>query len=325
MKIFVSGATGFIGARLVESLAAQGHTVHALYRDKKKAEKLQFPGVLLFKGDILDHHSLEKAMSGCSQAYHLAAYAKVWEKDLSRIYHLNIDGTMNVLRAAINAGVKRTVVTSTAGIFGPSCGKPVTEDTIPSQYFIHYEHSKAILEKGLKTLAAAGIQIIMVNPTRVYGPGELSESNGVTRMIDSYRKGKWHIIPGNGESSGNYVYIDDVVQGHILAMEKGVSGKSYILGGENISYNRLFAELSTLTGRKPFMIKIPVPVLILMAVIVFNIAKLTGKSPMIIPALAKKFSKNFLVSSNRAENELGYKTLSIPDGLNKTLDWLNNS
>jgi nucleoside-diphosphate-sugar epimerase len=325
MKVFVSGATGFIGARLVEKLACLGYTVHALYRDEKKAEKIRIPGVVLFRGDIMDFESVEKAMSGCSQAYHLAAYAKVWEKNHARIYQLNLGATMRVLRAAINASVERTVVTSTAGIFGPSDGDPVTENASPSRYFIDYEYSKAILEEVLKTTAAAGVQVITVNPSRVYGPGELSESNGVTRMIDKYRKGKWHIIPGNGNSSGNYVYIDDVVQGHILAMQKGVPGKSYILGGENISYTGFFKELSGLTGLKPFMIKVPVPLMIFMATAIFNLARIRGKSPLITPALARKFSHNFLVSSNRAETELGYHSLSLREGLQKTLDWLTNS
>ena len=250
MKIFISGATGFIGSRLCMRLAENGDSVNALYRSLDKTKIIKHPNINLFKGDIMDMNSLERALEGCEQVYHAAAYTRVWQKDHDRIYRLNIEGTLNVIRASVKAGVKKIVVTSTAGVFGSSDTDEVTEKSCPETFFIDYETSKFILEKILEFLADNGTHVVMVNPTRVYGHGPLSESNGVTRMIDRYCRGKWHFIPGNGKSIGNYVYVDDVVEGHLLAMKKGLRGERYILGGENVSYSQFFEILREIYRKK---------------------------------------------------------------------------
>ena len=326
MKIFVSGATGFIGSRLALRLANQGHQVHALYRDESKTSVIQHPNITLYKGDILDYNSLAAAMEGCQQIYHAAAFAKVWHKDSSFIYRLNIEGTMNIVRAGIHAGVKRIVCTSTAGVLGPSAaGNFVDENTPrPRHFFLDYECSKSILEESLKTLAASGTDIIIVNPTRVYGPGVLSDSNGVTRMIQSFIAGKWRIIPGNGKSIGNYVYVEDVVTGHILAMEKGKSGERYVLGGTNVNYDDFFAELSRLTAKKYFMVHLPIPFIQLISGIMLFIARISGGAPLITPALVRKYNYNWNVSSEKAIREFNYKPVDFKTGAGLTIDWLKN-
>ena len=323
MNIFVSGATGYIGSRLVNALAGKGHIVHALYRSENKTSELRHANIRLFKGDIMDAASLEKAMENCQQAYHIAAFANIWEKDNSIIYRLNIEGTMNVVQSAIRSNIGRIVCTSTAGVMGPSYNNPIDEDSpAPKFYFIDYERSKAILEKILKTISLSGIEIIIVNPSRVYGPGLMSESNGVTRMIERYIGGKWHIIPGNGKSKGNYVYIDDVVNGHILAMEKGRNGERYLLGGENMSYNQFFQTLKEVSGKKYFLLKIPLFFMLCIARLIMLKTYIFGVKPMITPDLVRKFNYNFNISSSKAMKELGYSPLNFRGGLQETLEWL---
>ncbi len=322
-KIFVSGATGFIGSRLCLRLAGSGNTVHALYRSLDKTKIISHPNIKLFKGDIMDLRSLDKAIEGCEQVYHVAAFARVWERDKGSIYRLNIEGTMNIIRASIKAGARKIVVTSTAGVLGASGEEEVDEDTVPSSFFIDYETSKFILENILNLLSETGLNIVIVNPTRVYGPGLLSESNGVTRMIDRYLRGRWHSIPGNGKSYGNYVFVEDVVSGHILAMEKGVNGQRYILGGENITYEDLFMSLSDISGKKYRLYRVPVFIMLLLAGLLLCIARITGKEPLLIPALVRKFSKNFKVSSQKSIRDLGYRPLSLQEGLEKTVEWIN--
>ncbi len=326
MRVFVSGATGFIGSRLVLRLANEGYEVHALYRSESKTKEFQHPNIKFFKGDILDYNSLPPAMKGCSQIYHTAAFAKVWDKESSSIYRINIEGSMNIIRAGIHAGVRKIVCTSTAGVLGPSAvGESVDENTIrPSKYFIDYECSKAILEEILKAFSANGIDIVIVNPTRVYGPGVLSESNGVTRLMQLYNRGKWRIIPGNGNSFGNYVYVEDVVTGHILAMEKGKQGEQYVLGGTNITYNEFFRELSVLTGKKYFMIHIPIPVIQWIAGIMLFMARISGGAPLITPALVRKYYHHWNVSSAKAIKELDYQPVDFKTGAKSTVDWLKN-
>jgi farnesol dehydrogenase len=324
MKIFVSGATGFIGSRLAIRLANDGHQVHALYRDKSKVSIIQHPNIRLFKGDILDYNSLIPAIEGCSQVYHVAAFAKVWDRDSSIAYRQNIEGAVNVVRAGAFAGVKKMVCTSTAGVLGNSQpGSSVDEFTPrPLKYFNDYESSKAILEEVLKVLAECGVKIVMVNPTRVYGPGVLGDSNGTTRMMKSYISGKWHVIPGDGNNIGNYVFVEDVVTGHILAMEKGKPGERYVLGGENISYNILFKEIIRITGKKYFLIHLPLKIIIMASGIMLFIARLTGWAPLLVPGVVRKLERNTEVSCAKAERELGYKPIDFKTGADLTLSWL---
>lgn len=130
MKVFVTGATGFIGVTLCHALADQGHTVHALVRNPLKAEQIRHEQIRVAEGQILDPDSLVKGMESCDAAIHLAALAKVWSRDPAEFYSVNVRGTLNVMNAAMQAGVKRILITSTAGVYGPSLdGKPVTEQT----------------------------------------------------------------------------------------------------------------------------------------------------------------------------------------------------
>jgi len=126
-KIFVSGATGFIGSHLALHLADEGHTVHALFRSSQKAKILEHKNILLFKGDICDNSSIERAMTSCGEAYHLGAFARLWDKDPSLCQKVNVEGTLNILDTAVKCGVEKVVVTSTAGVLGPSNSKPVDE------------------------------------------------------------------------------------------------------------------------------------------------------------------------------------------------------
>jgi len=326
IKIFISGATGFIGSRLALRLADEGNIIHALYRSENKTGIIKHRNIRLFKGDILDRTSLTPAIEGCLQVYHTAAFAKTWDINPANIYRLNIEGTINVISAGLETGAKQFVCTSTAGVFGPSGKNNSVEESFPKpkKYFTHYESSKAILEHIFRILSKSGTSIVIVNPTRVYGPGILSESNGVTRMIKSYTEGRWRMIPGNGKSIGNYVHVEDVVTGHILAMNNGVPGENYILGGSNVSYNDLFSELAVLTGKKFKMINIPVWFMLLLSHGLLFYAKISGKEPFITPPLVKKFVCDWNVSSSKAINELGYNSMSLNTGLKNTLDWLNS-
>jgi len=323
MNILITGATGFIGTTLTQKLAEDGHIVHALYRSKEKAKIIEHRNVRLFKGDITDYRSVESAVRSCEAVFHMAAYARVWAKDASTFNRTNVQGTVNVLDAAWKEGVKKIVFTSTAGVLGPSAGEIVTESTQREiGYFSEYERTKAQAEEKISELIRKGLEIVVVNPTRVYGPGILSESNGITKMIKLYSQGKFRWIPGNGESIGNYVYVDDVVEGHILALKKGRSGEKYILGGHNISYNRFFEQLSSATGQNRRMIKLPLPLMLGFAYLLSLRAKVFGIPPLITPPWVKRYLHNWKVSSEKAINELGYQITQLDKGLKKTLDWL---
>ena len=141
-------------------------------------------------------------------------------------------------------------------------------------------------------------------------------------MIKQYIEGRWRLIPGNGESSGNYVYVEDVVTGHLLAMEKGVPGERYVLGGENISYNQLFQYTRQTSNVHKSLYKIPLWVMLIVAGLMKGISKITGLPPMIVPNLVRKFNHNWIVSSDKAIRDLGYNPMGAKDGIEKTVNWL---
>ncbi len=326
MKVFVTGATGFIGSHLALKLARSGYEVHALYRDDAKAKVLRHPDIRLFKGDILDYGSVAKAVNGCTNVFHTAAFANVWHRDRMQIYRLNMEGTMNVFRAGIYAGVQRFVITSTAGALGVSdhVGCCDEQTPRPEKFFIDYECSKAIMESSIKAITATGVQAITVSPTRVYGPGVLSDSNGITRIMQKYIAGKWRVIPGNGGSIGNYVFVDDVVDGHIRAMENGLPGEHYILGGSNLTYDEFFRQIADVAGLKYTMFHVPVPIAEMAAYGMMLITAITGKPPLITPALVRKYNHHWCVSSEKAASKLNYNPVDFKTGAAVTVDWLKS-
>lgn len=328
MKIFVTGATGFVGEQLVKKLAENAQNeVHILVRSVPKAQEIfaQMPNVRSFQGDLLEAEKIQKAMQECEQVYHLAAQAKVWDKNPQSFYEMNVKGTLNIVQTAIELGVKRIVLTSTAGVLGASLNGEVVSENTPLQVPLstEYEKTKAQAEKEVQKLLDKGLEIVTVNPTRVYGGGQRSQSNAVTMLLEKYAQGKWRILPGNGKKIGNYVFIDDVVQGHLLAMQKGRSGERYILGGENVSYEELFNIFAEITGKKRWLVPLPVAVMNSFAHLQMLKTRLVGTAPLITPPFVKKYLYDWQVSSQKAQTELGYAITPLKIGLQKTWEWLN--
>ncbi|MGQ9619907.1 MAG: SDR family oxidoreductase [Bacteroidales bacterium] len=325
MRLLVTGSTGFIGSELVRELSARGYNVVCLYRDPGKIRSLQYKGVEFARGDILDRNSLLRACNGCEGVFHLAAFAGIWARNKEIIRQLNVEGTINILEAALETGVKNIVITSTAGVIGPSAGKPVDEETERlTGFFTTYEVTKAEAEKVALGYIPKGLNIRIVNPTRLYGPGSLNAGNSVTKIIRMYLNRKWKYIVGDGNSTGNYAYIDDVVDGHILAMEKGKQGERYLLGGENISYNDFFRLLGEISGIRSKLYHIPVPAALFVAKLSVLLAQISGKGPFITPDLVRRYNHDWEISSAKAEKMLGYKITPLREGMWKTVEWLNS-
>ena len=327
MKIFVTGGTGYLGNKLVAQLSASGNEINAICHNPSKKKFLQFPGVHVFDGDIRDPASMKKAMQGCTHVYHLAGYARVWAKDPAKYYTINVDGTKRILDMAIECGVEKIVYTSTAGVLGPSGKKPVREcERRIGKILNEYEDSKTQAEDlCLEYVQKKGLHITIVNPPRIYGPGLSSESNALTNMVELYLAGKWHIIPGDGKGIGSYVYIDDIIRGHILAMEKGRPGERYILSGENATYNEFFAALAKVSGVRKNLIKLPLPIMLFVGELMLLKTKITGKPPLLTPKWIKKYSYNWALNCDKAIHELGYSFIPLEVGLRKTIEWINEN
>jgi nucleoside-diphosphate-sugar epimerase len=324
MKVFVTGGTGFIGARLTEKLIEDNHEVILLARSPSMVPYAGNEKVTVIKGDLSDKEKLKTGMKSCDWVFHMAAYAKASFSDPSVVTSINIDGTVNVFEAALESGVRKVVFTSTGGTMSYSHdGMPVDEETNKNpELHTLYEKTKAEAEKIAVGYKAKGLDVVIVNPTRVYGPGRLSESNSVTRIIKLYMSGLWRINPGDGSSTGNYVYVDDVAEGHILAAMHGRGGERYILGGENLSFNRLFDTIGSAAGRKRILIRLPAG---LMKAIVKGItffSRIFKVSPPITRDFLDKYLRDWIMSSDKAVRELGYRITPLSEGVAKTIEWL---
>ncbi len=325
MNCFLTGATGFIGNRLAERLSAEGHSVRCLVRSPDKFRILShLPGLSPVLGDLDNTPALEEGVRGCDTVFHLAAYAKPWSKDKSLPRRVNVTGTENLLMAALKGGVRRFVFTSSAAVIGPSPGvDPIDEESpriVP--YFNDYEQTKAEAEDLVRSYCRGGMETVTVNPPRVYGPGPVNESNAVTRMIKLYALGKWHIVPGDGTCFGSYVLVDDVVNGHILAALMGRPGQRYALGGENLTFDQFFEILAEVTGKRPWLIHLPVRLMITAARIMEWQAGFTGIAPPITAPWVKKYLNHWSLSSDKAVRELGYSYTPFREGVKITLEWL---
>ncbi|MFZ2286289.1 MAG: SDR family oxidoreductase [Bacteroidales bacterium] len=325
MNCLITGANGFIGQRLAERLSSEGHRVRCLVRSPEKFSTLvNLPGVTSQIGDLNDADALAEGVRGCDTVFHLAAFAKPWSGDRSLPFRVNVTGTENLLKASLAEGVRRFVFTSSAAVIGPSPGvEPIDEDfprTVP--WFNEYEETKAEAETVVRAYCRDGMETVIVNPPRVYGPGPVNESNALTRMIKLYATGKWHIVPGDGTCIGCYVLVDDVVSGHILAALKGRAGQRYVLGGENLTFEQFFETLAEVTGRRRWVIHLPVWLMTAVAGVMEWQASVTGIAPLITAPWVKKYLNHWSLSSNKAMRDLGYSFTPFREGAKITLEWL---
>ncbi len=325
ITFFVTGATGFIGSRLVAELVRQGHAVRALVRPTSSREGLDGERITTIEGDIRDRSSLHRGMEGCSGVFHLAAYAKNWARDPKTFFELNVGGTRNVLEAASAAGVGRIVITSTIVTFGPTPPGVVGDEGMPrstARFFTEYEGTKTVAEQEALHAAAGGLPVVVVNPTRVYGPGKLTEANSVTVMIDLYDRGRFPFLLAGGANVANYALVDDLVRGHILAMEKGRVGERYILGGENVSLRGLFDLVHEATGTRHVRFGLPRWLAMAYGRLEEKKAEWFGAYPRITPGWVETFLQEWAYSSAKAERELGYTITPLKEGMRLTCEWL---
>jgi farnesol dehydrogenase len=327
MRVFITGASGFIGRHLAMRLAEEHNDVAVLLRNPSAAGEFSGSGIKIFSGDIFNMEILKSGMSDCDCVFHLAAYTRPVSKDPDLPYLTNVKGTLNILTAAKEQSVKRVIITSSAGTLNFSVnGLPVDEDTHSTvEYHTEYERTKAAAEQAALAYSSESPDVIIVNPTRVYGPGKLTLSNSATRIIKLYGKGLWRFIPGDGEAIGNYVFITDVVNGIIQAALYGKGGERYILGGENISYNDFFRILGKVYGKERKVIFLKEKWLKQIAAAAAMYSKITGRPAVITEDWIEKYLKNWIVSSNKATVNLNYKITPFIEGAGITVSWLKSN
>jgi nucleoside-diphosphate-sugar epimerase len=299
--------------------------VRALRRASSRTDGLDSEHVELVQGSVLDPDSLRRGMDGCEQVYHLAAYAKNWAREKEIFFQQNVDGTRHVLSAAQACGVKRVVITSTIVTLGPTAPGVVGDENmarITPRFFTEYEASKTEAEREILHWVASGGPGVIVSPTRVYGPGKRTEGNAVTQMIDQYIRGRLPVQLNGGVEVGNYAFVDDVVRGHALAMEKGRIGERYILGGENLSLKGFFHLVDEATGQRRRQVSLPPWAALAYARVERLKAEWLGIYPQITPGWVETFLADWAYSCAKAERELGYTITPLKDGIRVTCEWL---
>ncbi len=333
-KIFMTGATGFIGTTLVRQLLQDGYSIRCISRSEPKyppglgctPENLwQHPNFERFPGDINDIDSIRHVMKGCRYVFHLAGYAKNYAKDPNTFTRVNIEGMKNVCTVAKELGIERIVWTSSIVTFGPTRPGEIGDENMPritDLYYTEYEKTKSMAEQEAFKMVAEGLPLVIVNPTRVFGPGQLSEGNTVGILINDYTRGRMPVLPNRGINIGNYVLVDDVARGHYLAMEHGRVGERYILGSENVSLKDFFQMVGRISGKKHWQLPMLKPGPMVFSYILLYWAKLTGTYPVITPGWMRTFMVDWTYSCDKARKELGYQPVSLEESLKKTWDWL---
>ncbi len=250
MEVLVTGSTGFLGSHLVEALGRAGHRVRALHRPTSRLEALAGLNYQPALGDLLDPASLAAAMAGVEWVFHPAAVADYWKRGTDLLYRVNVEGTRNLLAAALEARVKRVVFTSSVAALGLGGERPAPDvlidethrfDLLPERF--PYGHSKHLAEEEVAEFVAQGLEAVIVNPAIILGPRDLNFISG--SLIKEVCKGRIPFIPPGGVC---YVDAADVAAGHIAAAERGRTGERYILGAVNLSHRQAFQTVAEVVG-----------------------------------------------------------------------------
>lgn len=255
-KVFVTGASGCLGASLVKRLAKEGYEVHALIFPGTSHPYLDEVKIKKFGGDVLDRESLRKAMKGCSYAYHVAGIVSYLKKDFEKMVKVHAEGTRNVLALASELGMKKVVCTSSCAVIGlPKTPEDAMDESAvwDEKYNkIGYMYSKMLAEKEVLKAHEKGLNVVMVNPTSFFGQGDINMNEG--ELIKNIKKGRLKFALPGGNS---VVSVDDTVEGHLLAMKKGKSGQRYILSKEFLPFIDVFNTIAGVVNAKKVKVVLP--------------------------------------------------------------------
>ena len=320
MKVLVTGATGFIGGNLARELWRRGDDVRALVRPGSNRLTIEDTGIVPVEGDILDRQSIDRAVQGCEAVFHVAAAYTFWSKNPEEVSRTNVEGTLNVLKAARDAGVSRTVYTSTVGTIGlPKTG--LGDEAAPFESkSLHgdYKRSKLQAEKEALSLALEGMPVVVVNPTAPVGPWDVKPTPTGRMVLDFLRRK----VPAYLKTGMNVVDVADVVEGHILALEKGRNGDRYILGNQNVSLKEIFDILSGITGLSAPRIRAPYWLVVGVGYADrFVEGTLLRREPAIPVEGVLASRVPAYVSCEKAVGELGQPQRPIENALKQAVDW----
>jgi dihydroflavonol-4-reductase len=325
MRAFVTGATGFLGSHVARELAAQGAELRLLVRPSSDLQNIADLNAERVVGDLRDPASIEKAISGCEVAFHVAADYRLWVRDPEQMYRSNVEGTRTLMEAVRKSGVRRVVYTSSVATMGFGSNghgrQPMTDERSPvslAEMIGPYKRSKFMAEQVAFEFATDGVDVVIVNPTTPIGERDVKPTP-TGRIVLDFLKRKF---PAYVETGLNLVDATECARGHILALEKGKRGERYILGGENLTLKQILDRLAAITGLKSPIVKLPYVFALATGVVDEMVTgRLLGREPRATIDAVRMGRKMMFVTSAKAERQLGWHMVSVDGALQRSVDW----
>lgn len=318
---FVTGASGFVGGHVARELHAQGWEVHVLARPTSDLDEISDVPVKLHHGDVTDRASLEATVpKGVDAVFHVAASTNLWSRHNSQQTAINLDGTRNMLETAASAGAGRFVHTSSFAAWGLVDGV-FTEETPRTETsdWINYIRTKHLSERlVLEAIDSGRIDGVVLNPGNVLGPGDRHNWSRLFRMVQQ------RALPASPPGGGNFCDVRQVALAHVSACEKGLSGHRYLLGGDYASYQEVIALAGEILGLPVPGRTLPGWVLAGWAQLSTAAAWITGREPDITPEGNALSSHEIRCVSDKAERELGYRSVPVRLMVEDTIGWMKS-
>lgn len=315
---FVTGSTGFLGLNIIDQLVQDGWEVLALRRSTSRTSDLDKFNAKQVEGDVTDLESLLRTIpENVDAVFHGAADTSMWAVNNERQMKINVQGTKNVVEAALQKNAKRFIHTSSIGAFGKLNGVTLTEET-PSNAMesgINYYQSKYLAEQAVREGIKKGLDAVILNPAQIVGPYDY---NYTPLIFNSLLKGQMKGVPKGNSVCG---HVRDYAKAHVVAAEKGRCGENYLLGGVEATFQDIFNVVGGIVEVKPPTFKIPEGLLVFLSLVMEKVSLITKKEPLLTPEKVLLMNHKIGIDSSKAEKELGFKTSTLQEMYQDAYEW----
>lgn len=321
MKIFLTGATGFVGSHVARAYAAEGAELRLLARATSKLAAIEGMAAEVVIGDLRDPESMRTGMRGCEALVHVAADYRLWVRDPKEMYSANVDGTRELLRIAREEGVGKVVYTSSVATMGFKSDGTIVDESTPvslADMIGPYKRSKFMAEQEAIAAAGAGQHVMILNPTTPIGAGDAKPTPTGRIVVDFLNRR----FPAYVDTGLNLVDVSEVAHMHVVALDRGAVGERYILGGENLTLKQILDRMSAITGLPSPKVKVPHAVALAFAFFDETITgRLRGKEPRATMEAVRMGRKYMFASSAKAERDLGFRVLPVYNAMRAAIEW----